>query len=980
MCRSLSLSTPQEGSFGKVYKGRRVHTGQLCALKFIGKRGKSSKDIRNLRQEISILKGLDHENVVLMFDAFETKSEFCVVTEYARGELFEVLQDDRTLPAETVQSIAYQLVQSLHYLHSRRILHRDMKPQNILLSSCGTVKLCDFGFARCMSNDTIVLTSIKGTPLYMSPELVKEQPYDHRADLWSLGVILYELYTGRPPFYTTSIYSLINLIVKEEVKFPEGMPQLMENFLRGLLVKDPKRRLSWPDLLSHPYVLEDGKRRAGGGQRGRMEIFVGRVDREREERRLRGANAGAKDAGAAASAGGEAAKGNRAKARAREKLEEQKQSGEVEEKAIASAASIDAAVSEEQEEEQRKPNDDYFSDLLSDKAKILREVSRSPRDFFSAGLGENVTIVGSLALARCIVVIVSSGWKDKASLLSRLVLSAVKDIRDKCMEHEEDWVRYEAAEVMVALGESGGGGMEILQHLLTWDDPDCRVRVSAMHCLSAMTNDRFTEGLIRGVADCASVKGVGRGRKDCRMTAIMLLGVICWGWEGGGRGLGSLERALSRAGDDQEAEAADLSTPTAPGRGDRQYKKDVEQAIRANCSGDVWEEMRRCRSVDRAKSSVLRIVLTLGESTFLDNPSRRKDWEDWLTGGAADSAEDDDDAFVVGLKMLWCVRHHRCDTDAVYDWLEREVMKTEDLRVISVGCEVLLKHLSARNDRGADLPTKLLEKAVLPFTLKSSPGMPLEGLNFGLDPAHAIYDPPLKLFSYLIQSRSKDPEAMASIVALLKESSLANCGDLPANKDKLGYTGLISYLEIRHIIRVNRRAELGKLIDLMDCKVVEASGRLRAKVFNRLLGVLRVCGGLLGDQDKREVVSKVVKIVREMGREGRVCGIEYLSRIVAENNDTCKHFVDSAGIECVKELIGKEGEDRIFVACLIILSQVARVSAAYYENLKKVSELYFGIPFFISRFCFCFCFIFLFCFFFVQLAHIPRAQRSLSPG
>jgi len=175
-----------------------------------------------------------------MFDAFETNHEFCVVTEYAQGELFEILQvrergqeersddclfrtllwirlacpitnnlarqDDQSLPAKTVQSIAYQLVQSLYYLHSHRVIHRDMKPQNILLSANGVVKLCDFGFARTMSSNTIVLTSIKGTPLYMSPELVKEQPYDHTADLWSLGVILYELFVGQPPFYTNSIY------------------------------------------------------------------------------------------------------------------------------------------------------------------------------------------------------------------------------------------------------------------------------------------------------------------------------------------------------------------------------------------------------------------------------------------------------------------------------------------------------------------------------------------------------------------------------------------------------------------------------------------------------------------------------------------------------------------------------------------------------------------------------------------------------
>lgn len=82
-----------------------------------------------------------------------------------------------------VQNVAKQLVRALHYLHSNRIIHRDMKPQNILIGANGTVKLCDFGFARSMSCSTLVLTSIKGTPLYMAPELVQEQPYNHTVSM-----------------------------------------------------------------------------------------------------------------------------------------------------------------------------------------------------------------------------------------------------------------------------------------------------------------------------------------------------------------------------------------------------------------------------------------------------------------------------------------------------------------------------------------------------------------------------------------------------------------------------------------------------------------------------------------------------------------------------------------------------------------------------------------------------------------------------
>ena len=97
----------------------------------------------------------------------------------------------------------------------------------IAVRGCGSqgeqVKLCDFGFARLMSHNTMVLTSIKGTPLYMAPELVQEKAYNHTVDLWSLGVILYELYVGQPPFYTNSIYKLITHIVNDPVKFPKDI-------------------------------------------------------------------------------------------------------------------------------------------------------------------------------------------------------------------------------------------------------------------------------------------------------------------------------------------------------------------------------------------------------------------------------------------------------------------------------------------------------------------------------------------------------------------------------------------------------------------------------------------------------------------------------------------------------------------------------------------------------------------------------------
>ncbi|XP_043498981.1 serine/threonine-protein kinase fused isoform X1 [Polistes fuscatus] len=245
-----------EGSFGQVYKAKKRSDGEIVAFKVIRKRGRSSKELKSLRQECEIQRHLHHPNIVQMLDSFETENEIVVVTEYADKELYQILGKAGHLSEERAQVIACDLVSALYYLHSNRVLHRDLKPQNVLLEANGVAKLCDFGFARSMSTGTHVLTSIKGTPLYMAPELIQERPYDHNVDLWSLGCIVYELVVGWPPFQTTSILHLVRLIRFEAVKWPDFISPNCKNFLQGLLQKDPSQRLTWPALLEHPFVKD----------------------------------------------------------------------------------------------------------------------------------------------------------------------------------------------------------------------------------------------------------------------------------------------------------------------------------------------------------------------------------------------------------------------------------------------------------------------------------------------------------------------------------------------------------------------------------------------------------------------------------------------------------------------------------------------------------------------------------------------------
>ena len=242
-----------EGAFGKVYKGQRKCTNQIVAIKKIIKKGKKEKDLQNVRQEIDVFHRLYHENIIQCLDSFETNSEFCLVTELGTGQLYEIIQEDKKLPETQIKEIALQLCSALFYLHNNNIIHRDIKPQNILISSSGIIKLCDFGFARAIDNKTM-LTSYKGTPLYMAPELLKQYPYNKKADLWSLGVILYELYVGQVPFYANNLYTLIHKITKDEIRYPDSMSSEFKDFLKGLLVKNPKDRWDWPKILQHPFL------------------------------------------------------------------------------------------------------------------------------------------------------------------------------------------------------------------------------------------------------------------------------------------------------------------------------------------------------------------------------------------------------------------------------------------------------------------------------------------------------------------------------------------------------------------------------------------------------------------------------------------------------------------------------------------------------------------------------------------------------
>lgn len=193
-----------------------------------------------------------------MINSFETPTHIHVVTDLADTDLHTFLKERKRLPEGDMQRITWDLLSALHYLHDSRIMHRDLKPQNILLDIDGhNAKLCDFGLARNLTMDTYLLHSVKGTPLYMAPEILAGKPYDQQADLWSLGCILYEILVGKPPFKGQSLPDLMLRLNNQAIIWPEQMAtESCLTFLKGLLRKKPEDRLKWDQIKEHNFVKD----------------------------------------------------------------------------------------------------------------------------------------------------------------------------------------------------------------------------------------------------------------------------------------------------------------------------------------------------------------------------------------------------------------------------------------------------------------------------------------------------------------------------------------------------------------------------------------------------------------------------------------------------------------------------------------------------------------------------------------------------
>ncbi|OIR57029.1 MAG: CAMK/CAMKL protein kinase [Amphiamblys sp. WSBS2006] len=252
------INTIGKGSYGVVKKCVHIPTGRVYAIKFVEK-GRITKPVQivRLKREITILKLLNHPNIVKIFGAHETEKELAIVMEYVEGiDLFEHIRAQRKLSERDSVGIFRGLVSALHYLHSNNIVHRDVKPENIvLLKDSSHVKLIDFGFST-MYHPKKNLSTNCGSPLYASPEIVSGRRYvGPEVDVWSAGVVLFVMLHGRLPFDdrdTKKTYARIRygiFTVDRERLSAEAV-----NILLQMIKVESVLRADIAGVLQHPWV------------------------------------------------------------------------------------------------------------------------------------------------------------------------------------------------------------------------------------------------------------------------------------------------------------------------------------------------------------------------------------------------------------------------------------------------------------------------------------------------------------------------------------------------------------------------------------------------------------------------------------------------------------------------------------------------------------------------------------------------------
>lgn len=246
------------GKFGNVYLARERNTRFVVALKVMFKKQVQANSVEHqVRREIEIQSHLRHPNILRLYGYFHDLTRIYLILEFApNGTLFKELQSQPNKRLDEKRSAVYirSLADALRYLHERDVIHRDIKPENLLLSHDGQLKIADFGWSVHEPNSA--RTTICGTLDYLPPEMVLGHPHTKYVDLWSLGVLCYELLVGQAPFFNNNSKDdeLYTNIISAKYRVPDYVSDAAKHLISKLIVIKPEQRMPLATVMQHPWI------------------------------------------------------------------------------------------------------------------------------------------------------------------------------------------------------------------------------------------------------------------------------------------------------------------------------------------------------------------------------------------------------------------------------------------------------------------------------------------------------------------------------------------------------------------------------------------------------------------------------------------------------------------------------------------------------------------------------------------------------
>ena len=212
---------------------------------------------RKVFQEVYLLKKIKHSNVIRLLEVFESSKHLLMVMEYAGGgDLLRLIKRKGKLQESDAKFIFKQIAYGLAHIHCRSVIHRDIKLDNILLDCEKGVKICDFGVSKIIKKGQVIQEQC-GTPAYLAPEIIIDKGYEgFFVDVWSLGVLLFAMLCGTVPFKASNLEDLHKLILKGEFTFPNELTSEAQALVRGMILLEPRDRLTVPEILSHAWLKE----------------------------------------------------------------------------------------------------------------------------------------------------------------------------------------------------------------------------------------------------------------------------------------------------------------------------------------------------------------------------------------------------------------------------------------------------------------------------------------------------------------------------------------------------------------------------------------------------------------------------------------------------------------------------------------------------------------------------------------------------